>query len=224
MKNIPHFVVILIGVLVALLLIYRHFTSFYIVAKFKELRPHMKNMPVYYKGLKIGRAHKVRHSKDLAHTYMDIVISKKGMMLPINSTVLLKKEKRNKKEKDFLEIIYPKEPEKLLLSKGSEIKGIATVDVEEYLSNQHPDELEEIKKNLLESSENLEYMLSSIGFLCLMISWKKIEEISKKQRIIFLKQAVALVILVQNLIIQLSKTNLITQLKICIILLKTLKI
>ena len=96
MKNIPHFVVILIGVLVALLLIYRHFTSFYIVAKFKELRPHMKNMPVYYKGLKIGRAHKVRHSKDLAHTYMDIVISKKGMMLPINSTVLLKKENSEK--------------------------------------------------------------------------------------------------------------------------------
>ena len=66
MKNIPHFVVILIGIIVAFLLIYRHFTSFYIVAKFKELRPHTKNMPVYYKGLKIGCAHKVHHSKDLA--------------------------------------------------------------------------------------------------------------------------------------------------------------
>lgn len=163
MKKISHLAIILLGVFVAVFILYKHFTTFYIVAKFQELRPHKGNLPVYYKGLKIGYAHEVRHSKDLGHTYMDITISKKGMMLPANSTVLLKKEKRNKKERDFLEIIYPSEPEKILLSRGSEIKGVATVDVEEYLTNQHPDELAQIKENLLKSSENLEYMLSSLG-------------------------------------------------------------
>ena len=163
MKKIPHYVVVLIGILTAILILYRHFTTFYIVAKFEELRPHSGNLPVYYKGLRIGRAHEVRHSGDLSHTYMDITISKKGMMLPINSTVLLKKEKRDKKEKDFLEIIYPEEPNKIMLSRGSEIKGIATVEVDEFLSNQHPNELNQIKENLLKSSENLEYMLSALG-------------------------------------------------------------
>ena len=80
-----------------------------------------------------------------------------------------KKEIRNKKEKDFLELIYPKNPTKAMLSDGSEIEGKATVDITTFISNQHPDTLEEIRENLLQSSENLETTLYNLNEIFILL-------------------------------------------------------
>ena len=97
------------------------------------------------------------------HSLIRMVLYPKNLLLPSNTTVQLKKEKKNNKEKDFLELIYPKEPTLVMLSNYSKIKGIATVDTETFLANQHPNDIEEIKENLMQSAENLSYALSALG-------------------------------------------------------------
>lgn len=144
-------------------------TYTYITAKFNELRPFNEHLPVYYKGIVIGNALEKKHSKDFNHTLMRIAIKKKNILLPENTTVLLKKEKRNNKERDFLELIYPNKPSNVMLSNGSVIKGIATVDIDTFISNQHPDDLEAIKHNLIQSTENLEIALSNLSDLFVLL-------------------------------------------------------
>ena len=127
----------------------------YISAKFKELRPIQENIPVYYKGIIIGKAKERKHSKDFNHTLVKIVLYPKKLLLPKNTAAILKKEKRDKKEKDFLELIYPKNPSNIMLSNGSIIEGKVSSDIDTFLQNQNPDDLEAIKRNFAQSIENL---------------------------------------------------------------------
>lgn len=50
-----------------------------------------------------------------------------------------------------------------MLSNHSKINGIAMQDVETFMANQHPDDLEEIKENLMTSTQNLSYALGALG-------------------------------------------------------------
>lgn len=147
------------------LYIYKLTTYTYITAKFKELRPIHEKLPVYYKGLVVGKAREQKHSEDFQHTLVNLVLYPKKLLLPDNTTVMLKKEKKNDKERDFLELVYPKEPSKTMISNGSILEGKATVDIDTFMSNQNPDDLEAIKENLAESSENLNNALEGLGMV-----------------------------------------------------------
>lgn len=162
MKNYIHFIV-LFAFLIFGLLLHKLFTFTYITAEFNELRPIKGFMPVYYKGIIIGRAKEAKHSPDFKHTQIRLVLYPKNLLLPSNTEAQLKKEKKKNKDIEFLELIYPKEPTLVMLSNHSKIKGIATVDTETFLANQHPDDLEEIKENLMNSAQNLSYALSALG-------------------------------------------------------------
>ena len=156
-------ILILSAFLIFIFLIIRALTFTYITAKFEHLRPIHGALDVYYKGIIIGKAKELRHSDNYNHTLMEIILFPRNLHLPSNSTILLKKEKRNNKEKDFLELEYPKEPTNTLLSNNSVIEGIVTIDTQTYLQNQKPSELEEIKENLRQSVENLNEMLSLLN-------------------------------------------------------------
>ena len=156
-------ILILLAFLIFVILILRALTFTHITAKFEHLRPIHGALDVYYKGIVIGKAKELKHSDNYNHTLMKIVLFPKNLHLPSNTTILLKKEKRNNIEKDFLELEYPKEPNNTLLSNNSTIEGIATVDTETYLQNQKPNEIEEIKENLIQSVENLNEMLSLLN-------------------------------------------------------------
>lgn len=134
-------------------------------------------LPVYYKGIVVGRAKEKRHSDTFEHTLVKLVLYPKKLLLPVNTTVMLKKEKRNNKERDFLELIYPKEPDSVMISDGSILEGIATVDIDTFAKNQHPDDLEEIKKNLIESSQNLNYALGALNGV-----FEMVEDILKENK------------------------------------------
>lgn len=162
MKNNIHFI-ILFAFLVFGFLFYKLFTFTYITAEFDELRPISASMPVYYKGIIVGRAKEAKHSDDYKHTLMRLILYPKNLLLPTNTTVQLKKEKKNKKERDFLELIYPKEPSLVMLGNHSKIKGEALVDMETFLSNRHPEDLEQIKDNLISGTENLSYAFQALG-------------------------------------------------------------
>ena len=157
--------------------IYKLTTYTYVTAKFKELRPIHEKLPVYYKGLIVGKAREQRHSDDFNHTLIHLVLYPKNLLLPDNTTVLLKKEKHKDKERDFLELVYPKEPSTTMISNGAVLDGKATVDVDTFMSNQNPDDLETIKQNLAQSSENLNVALEGLGMV-----FESVNEILKENQ------------------------------------------
>lgn len=149
--------------------IYKLTTYTYITVKFKELRPFHAKLPVYYKGLVIGKATDRSHSDDYLYTKVKVVLFPKNLMLPVNTKILLKKEKRNDKEHDFLELVYPENPSKVMISDGTVLDGKATVDLETFFRNQDPDDIDHIKENLASASENLDNSLAELSDLFVLI-------------------------------------------------------
>lgn len=160
------FIAILLVILGAGFYLYKQSTYTHINVKFQELRPFHQKLPVYYKGIIIGKAKERKHSDDFTHTIVKVVLSPKKLMLPENSTVLLKKERRNnEKEHDFLEIIYPNEPSDKMISDGTTLEGKATTDIDTFMANQKVEDLENIRTNLAESAENLNAALAGLSEL-----------------------------------------------------------
>lgn len=157
--------------------IYKLTTYTYVTAKFKELRPIHEKLPVYYKGLVVGKAREQRHSEDYNHTLIHLVLYPKNLLLPDNTTVMLKKEKHHDKERDFLELVYPKEPSSTMIADGAVLEGKATVDVDTFMANQNPDDLEAIKQNLAQSSENLNFALEGLTMV-----FESVNEILKENQ------------------------------------------
>jgi len=162
---------ILIPIIILIsILIYRQVTYTHIYVMFKELRPIEETLPVYYKGLKIGKAVEKKHSNDYQHAILKIVLYPKNLHLPINTEVHLKQIVKNKKSKDFLELIYPQTPSDKLISNNYYLKGNSTEDIESYYKSLPKDDLETIKNNLVQSSANLNYALESLGQLFSILS------------------------------------------------------
>ena len=87
------------------------------------------------------------------------------------------KEKKNDKEFDLIEIVYPSNPSSVLLSDNSIINGVLTVDIETFMKNQNPEHLASIKENLIQSTENLEYALNALADLFVTL-----DEIAKQNK------------------------------------------
>ena len=166
MRNLSTTNIILITLICGVVwYLFNIFTYKYINIEFSEMRPLHEKVFIFYKGIKVGH---VRHFKIADHHQTTIarsVLTYKNLMLPINTTAKLKKEKKHKKEYDFIELIYPEKPSNILISNGAYIDGKATVDVDTYFANQDADDLEIIKRNLTQSSEELQVVLSSLGGL-----------------------------------------------------------
>ena len=135
--------------------IFRQFICMHLFAKFKELRPLHSNIPVYYKGIVIGKTTGKKHSSDGEHTLIKMILYPNKLMLPINTKVFLKKEKKNNKEKDFLEFVYPKDPSNELISNFDILEGYVSSDMDIFLAGQNPESIESIKENLINTTKNL---------------------------------------------------------------------
>ena len=127
----------------------------HLFAKFKELRPLHSNIPVYYKGIVIGKTTGKKHSSDGEHTLIKMILYPNKLMLPINTKVFLKKEKKDNKEKDFLEFVYPKDPSSELISNFDILEGYVSSDIDIFLAGQNPESIESIKENLINTTKNL---------------------------------------------------------------------
>lgn len=159
---------IAILLLIPIFFLYKSINSTYITATFKDLRPFHSNIPVYYKGIKIGRAKDIRHSNDYQHTLLRIQLYGRKHKLPTNTKVYLKKEIRGKRHYDYLELIMPDTPESTFLKNGSWIEGKCSVDIEHFLRNQDPDDIENLRANIVQASENLNNTLESVAGLFAM--------------------------------------------------------
>lgn len=151
--------------------LYKHITSTYILIKFYDLRPVNQKLEVYFRGFKIETSEKVFPSKDYKNTFVKIVLYPKDLNLPNNVTAVLKREKKHKfREKvDFIELIYPEEPNSKRLKNKDIIQGKSTIDIESYMASQDPDSLEQIKDDLAIAVRNLNTSINSLNQLFILL-------------------------------------------------------
>ena len=167
-KNFIHLILIA-GVILLCVHIYNLFQYKYISIEFQELRPTHEKIYIYYKGIKVGHVRKIELCQDCKSSMAKSVLTYRNLMLPINTTAKLKKEKKHKKEYDFIELIYPEKPSNVLISNGAVLQGKATVDIDTFMKNQDSDDLETIRRNIAQSTEELEVVLSSLGDLFVIL-------------------------------------------------------
>ncbi len=143
----------------------------HITVKFAELRPFSLNVPVYYKGIKVGKVLARNHTKDFEHAILTILIYPRALKLPVATVAYLKQHKVfNYFKQDYIELIFPHEKTASYLGNNSIIEGRATIDIREYGANQSLDEIDEIKDNLAKSAENLNYALGGLSDLFSMMN------------------------------------------------------
>lgn len=110
---------LLIFILV-LIVIANYLNHTYIKAEFNKMDPIPSKMDVYYKGYKLGSTSRLRISKDFKKTYLYITLNQRGLHLPKNIRVKIKKYDNETK---YVDIIYPKRPMIRYIRTGDTIKG-----------------------------------------------------------------------------------------------------
>lgn len=110
---------LLIFILV-LIVIANYLNHTYIKAEFNKMDPIPSKMGVYYKGYKLGLTSRLRISKDFKKTYLYITLNQRGLHLPKNIRVKIKKYDNETK---YVDIIYPKRPMIRYIRTGDTIKG-----------------------------------------------------------------------------------------------------
>ena len=157
-------------------------TNIYITIQFDELAPFESNMPVYYKGFKVGHARSIKPSKDFKHTLVNVVINYKDLRLPKNTTALVKKINKGEKEGDFdyIELEYPDSPSISYLKTGSLIKGRTSLSWDTLISQQaDKGKLDDISKSIDELLASLKDTSDSLNTI-----FTTINEIKSKTTII----------------------------------------
>lgn len=107
-------------------------SRYYITAKFKESGPLYKNMPVYYKGYKIGKIEDIRINCDYKYSFAKILFYPKNPKLSDN---LVAKAKKLEEKDDYIDLIYPDPPSDTLLKNGGTIEGRGAFDLDMLLSD-----------------------------------------------------------------------------------------
>lgn len=126
--------VLLIFILVLLFIFWLYDVKFryYLIAKFTKSGPLYANMPVYYKGYKIGKVKKIEPSRDYKYVFVKLVLYPEDPKL---SEDIIAKAKRLDTREDYIDLITPDEPSTTLLKSGSVIDGEAAFDAETFLSD-----------------------------------------------------------------------------------------
>lgn len=116
-----------------------------ITAQFEELEPFRYNLPVYYKGFRLGKTTKVYPSDNYLITNVDMRLKDKDLHLPANVSAIL----RRKDKKEYIELVYPKSPYIEELKYNAKIKGNVGINFERFLQDQvNNGGLDEIKNNV----------------------------------------------------------------------------
>lgn len=152
-------------------------TNTYITIQFDELEPFEANMPLYYKGFKVGRTRSIEPSKDFKHTLIRAVIDYNDLKLPKNTIAIVKKRNKGEYRKalDYIELEYPDSPSIVFLKTGSVIKGTSSLDWETLFSQQASDgkldgladSVTDILDNLNETIETLTMVFTTINDILL---------------------------------------------------------
>lgn len=132
-----HKVLILLLVSVTLLSIglfqvYESHFRYHITIKFDDCGPLYINMPVYYKGYKIGYIKNIKLTEDYKSTLAETILYPRHPKLPENITAQVKKIDMRK---DFINLEYPDDPSNQLLKDGGTIDGEGAFDLEKTIKD-----------------------------------------------------------------------------------------
>ena len=151
-------VILTLIVLSAIYVAFKMLTNIYITIQFDELAPFEANMPVYYKGFRVGRTRSIKPDKDFKHTLVKVVLDYKDLKLPKNTTALVKKIDKGEKEGrfDYIELEYPDSPSIYYLKTGSYIEGKTSLDWSALIAQQAD------KGTLDDISDGIDELLGSL--------------------------------------------------------------
>lgn len=114
--------------------------------------PIPTRMGVYYKGYKLGSTTRLKISKDFTKTYLYITLNERGLHLPKNISIKIKKYDNDTK---YVDIIYPRSPMIKYIKTGDTIKGDTgfTFSGISDINQAHLDDLSEKGGDLLSSAK-----------------------------------------------------------------------
>lgn len=142
--NKKYFLIIL-SVALALFYLFHLLTTMKLTVKFDKLEPFKHRIPVYYNGFKLGHTTKIYPDKDFKSTRVELIVQKKNLHLPLNTTATVKR----KDKKDYIELEYPKAPYLEQLRNNDVIEGHAGKNLENFLQEQAQNGgFDEIKENV----------------------------------------------------------------------------
>lgn len=140
----------------AVLFMYKMLNETRVYVEFDKLRPFHEKAPVYFRGYKIGRVVKIQPTDNYQHTLVTIVLHPQNLQLPINTSAKLKMHKTRWLHKDYIDLIYPQQPDSMMLKRGSKIKGESSVDIHSYFASMSHESFEKMEENAVGILENLE--------------------------------------------------------------------
>lgn len=128
------FFYILFLILILIMVINQHESKirYYIVAKFVDSGPLHNNMPVYYKGYKIGKIRSIILSDDYKYTYVKIIFFPKKPKLTEGT---IAKVKKLDNEEDYIDLVASEAPNEKMLKRGSIIDGEPVFDLDSFISD-----------------------------------------------------------------------------------------
>lgn len=105
----------------------------HIKAEFTELAPFSSNMPVYFKGFKIGKVTKIEPKDDFTATQMSVTLFPEKIKFPKNITLQVKSYNKNR---TYAEIQLPELASEKVLKDGDIIKGKTNMSFESIIQKQ----------------------------------------------------------------------------------------
>lgn len=124
--------IILILLSIGVFQVYESCFRSHITIKFDDCGPLYVNMPVFYKGYKIGYIKNVKPTEDYKSTLAKVTLYPKNPKLPENITAQVKKMDMRR---DYIDLEYPDEPSDNLLKNGDTIDGEGAFDLEKTLKD-----------------------------------------------------------------------------------------
>ncbi len=169
-KNTSRIALLIFILMATTMCVYRLKTYTYVTVVFNEARPVRNKIPVYYKGYKIGKVKSIKPSNDFRTTNVTLILYPRNLDLPANTTALLTREKHDRHEVDFMNLIYPEEPSETSLKSGDTINGFTTVDIDNFFSRKAiTGELDAMAKNVNELLSSLKTTSDALSELMVIL-------------------------------------------------------
>ena len=124
--NRLYIVIVILTLILTGYFVYNKLAFLNVVVSFDELEPFEKQLPVYYKGFKVGKSVKVYPDKHYKNTFVKLKLYPADVELPNNISARIQKSKRT----DYFNLIAPDEASVILLKDGDTIKGELNATIE----------------------------------------------------------------------------------------------
>lgn len=126
-----YILILLLTIFLMMFLLYNKLSFMDVLVRFDDVEPFERQMPVYFKGFKIGKTTKIFPDENYQNTYLKLRLKKSKMEFPSNISVNIKM----KKSGGYVNVLYPDEPTLKKLKENDVIRGVITKDIKDLLES-----------------------------------------------------------------------------------------